>query len=147
MRKGGEPDTDFAGAWLIQAFRQGKLGRWTLDSLGRGGEAVDAELLAEDEDADVPRWSYLSATPPPGRPELTPEARVEVVERKVDESIGAFVQSQTAPSLEDMSGHQAKRVIKAAQAAVRDVKRKAKQVAQVKGPAISSARRRKYRRE
>ncbi|GAA5885156.1 hypothetical protein JCM6882_007253 [Rhodosporidiobolus microsporus] len=41
IKKGGEPDVDFAGRWLIQAFREGKLGRWTLDGLGRGGEAVD----------------------------------------------------------------------------------------------------------
>ncbi|GAA5870800.1 hypothetical protein JCM16303_001589 [Sporobolomyces ruberrimus] len=50
MKKGGIPDTDFAGRWLVQAFRDGKLGRWTLDGLGRGGEAVDdfRELSKED---------------------------------------------------------------------------------------------------
>ncbi|KPV77081.1 uncharacterized protein RHOBADRAFT_34556, partial [Rhodotorula graminis WP1] len=41
VRRGGHPDVDFAGRWLVQAFREGKLGRWTLDGLGRGGEAVD----------------------------------------------------------------------------------------------------------
>ncbi|KAL8279904.1 hypothetical protein RQP46_007754 [Phenoliferia psychrophenolica] len=147
MRKGGEPDTDFAGQWLINFFRQGKLGRWTLDSLGRGGEAVDAELLAADEDADVARWSYLSTLSIPERTELTPEVRGELVERKVAQSVGAFFESQTAPSLDDLSGHQAKKLTKAAQAAVRDVKRKSKAVVHVPGAGISSARRRKYRRE
>lgn len=50
MKKGGVPDADFAGRWLVQAFRDGKLGRWTLDGLGRGGEAVDdfKELAREE---------------------------------------------------------------------------------------------------
>jgi len=50
MKKGGVPDVDFAGRWLVQAFRDGKLGRWTLDGLGRGGEAVDdfRELSIEE---------------------------------------------------------------------------------------------------
>lgn len=41
MQRGGIPDTDHASRWLVQSFRDGKLGRWTLDGLGRGGEAVD----------------------------------------------------------------------------------------------------------
>ncbi|GAA5979766.1 hypothetical protein JCM10908_003036 [Rhodotorula pacifica] len=41
MQRGGIPDTEHASRWLVQSFRDGKLGRWTLDGLGRGGEAVD----------------------------------------------------------------------------------------------------------
>ncbi|GAA5976652.1 hypothetical protein JCM5350_006710 [Sporobolomyces pararoseus] len=58
MKKGGIPDSDFAGRWLVQAFRDGKLGRWTLDGLGRGGEAVDdfkelaKEEIVEDEEGE-----------------------------------------------------------------------------------------------
>ncbi|GAA5908868.1 putative GTPase MTG1 [Sporobolomyces salmoneus] len=58
MKKGGIPDADFAGRWLVQAFRDGKLGRWTLDGLGRGGEAVDdhrelaREEIVEDEEGE-----------------------------------------------------------------------------------------------
>lgn len=58
MKKGGVPDVDFAGRWLVQAFRDGKLGRWTLDGLGRGGEAVDdfrelsIEEIVEDEEGE-----------------------------------------------------------------------------------------------
>lgn len=90
MQRGGIPDTEHASRWLVQCFREGKLGRWTLDGLGRGGEAVDDQKdyvevasghgdrmeLWEDqgeegEDRDTPkemRWtrteerrSYLSA--------------------------------------------------------------------------------------
>ncbi|GAA5891727.1 hypothetical protein JCM5296_001844 [Sporobolomyces johnsonii] len=47
MKRGGLPDVDFAGRWLVQAFREGKLGRWTMDGLGRGGEAIDDSVLRE----------------------------------------------------------------------------------------------------
>ncbi|GAA5918592.1 hypothetical protein JCM1841_002264 [Sporobolomyces salmonicolor] len=47
MKRGGHPDVDFAGRWLVQAFREGKLGRWTMDGLGRGGEAIDDSVLRE----------------------------------------------------------------------------------------------------
>ncbi|GAA5924660.1 putative GTPase MTG1 [Sporobolomyces koalae] len=96
MKKGGIPDADFAGKWLIQAFRDGKLGKWTLDGLGRGGEAVDdfRELAREqtielDEgetekivtmaDRTEPRTGYLTGktlpvTPvPPPSQETIPE--------------------------------------------------------------------------
>ncbi|GAA5854707.1 hypothetical protein JCM9279_006999 [Rhodotorula babjevae] len=76
VRRGGHPDVDFAGRWLVQAFREGKLGRWTLDGLGRAGEAVDdaremrevevgedgvKELLWERTER---RWGYLSCEAP-----------------------------------------------------------------------------------
>ncbi|GAA6064123.1 hypothetical protein JCM10212_006762 [Sporobolomyces blumeae] len=77
IKKGGVPDVDFAGRWLVHAFRDGKLGRWTLDGLGRGGEATDdfRELAVEDmveteegaqetvvrmRDRELPRRGYLS---------------------------------------------------------------------------------------
>lgn len=146
MRKGGEPDTDFAGRWLIQAFREGKLGRWTLDSLGRGGEAVDAEEALEQGEDFVPRRSYLEVLPGEEGEAVTEEGK-ELVAKRVEESVAAFFQSQSAPTVDDLSGHQAKKQTKAAQAAVREVKRKSRAVVHVQGPGISSARRRKYRRE
>ena len=33
LRKGGERDLDVAREWLIKTFREGKIGRWTLDEL------------------------------------------------------------------------------------------------------------------
>ncbi|BGP45515.1 Mitochondrial GTPase 1 [Rhodotorula kratochvilovae] len=76
VKRGGHPDVDFAGKWLVQAFRDGKLGRWTLDGLGRGGEAVDdAKEMREVEVAEGEakellwerterRWGYLSRKAP-----------------------------------------------------------------------------------
>lgn len=153
MRKGGEPDTDFAGRYLIRAFREGKLGRWTLDGLGRGGEAVDSEL--ENVEGGVaavkadPPPSYLSSFVPSAAGEAEPEFRSqELVDARrneaVDQVIGDYFAQST--SIEAVSGHQAKKLAKAAQAQVRDVKRKARAVVQVQGPGIASARRRKYRR-
>ncbi|GAA5907368.1 hypothetical protein JCM8208_007166 [Rhodotorula glutinis] len=86
VRRGGHPDVDFAGRWLVQAFREGKLGRWTLDGLGRGGEAVDdaremrevevgeeevKELLWERTER---RWGYLSSEAPRAADEAPPAA-------------------------------------------------------------------------
>lgn len=75
MQRGGIPDTDFAGRWLIRAFREGKLGRWTLDGLGRGGEAVDDDkemvTIGEGElkkylwQRTEERSSFLSRDPVP----------------------------------------------------------------------------------
>ncbi|GFZ51827.1 hypothetical protein JCM24511_09595 [Saitozyma sp. JCM 24511] len=42
LRKGGERDLDAARGYLIRAFREGKLGQWTLDDL----ETVDSGFLA-----------------------------------------------------------------------------------------------------
>lgn len=169
MRKGGEPDTDFAGRWLIQAFREGKLGRWTLDSMGRGGEAVDVqeEFELAEEEGRAPRaveWSYLSgekqgstssteasaapttADAPASAPPTTPLAAT--INTAVDEAVCSYLAIQSAPTIADLSGHQAKKQEKADQARVRDIKRKSRAVASVKGPGggIQSARRRKYRR-
>ena len=153
MRKGGEPDTEFAGRWLLQAFRAGKLGQWTLDGLGRGGEAVDVqeefELATEEGRAPNPvDWSYLSWKE--AAPLSTEEAseRIATIGTAVDEAVSSCLALQAAPTVADLSGHQAKKKEKADQARVRDIKRKSRAVASVKGPGggIQSARRRKYRR-
>ncbi|ORY90752.1 P-loop containing nucleoside triphosphate hydrolase protein [Leucosporidium creatinivorum] len=169
MRKGGEPDTDFAGRWLIQAFREGKLGRWTLDSMGRGGEAVDVqeEFELAEEEGRVPRaveWSYLSgekqvasssaeAESTPLNDTISPSASsttplATTINAAVDEAVSSYLAIQSAPTIADLSGHQAKKQEKADQARIRDIKRKSRAVASVKGPGggIQSARRRKYRR-
>lgn len=134
---------------MIQAFRDGKLGRWTLDSLGRGGEAVDvAEDVREEEETgkvrNETRWSYLSR-------ELTipaPSESEAAVGEAVDTAVSEYLETQATPTLADLSGHQAKKLVKADQARVRDVKRQSRAVAKVSGPGggIKSARRRNYRR-
>ncbi|GAA5973362.1 hypothetical protein JCM11641_003092 [Rhodosporidiobolus odoratus] len=97
IKKGGEPDVDFAGRWLIHAFREGKLGRWTLDGLGRGGEAVDDAkerekavkglVVGEGEEVQWEkterRWGYLSGERTFDEADTTPAeptASAEIVE-------------------------------------------------------------------
>lgn len=155
MRRGGEPDTDFAGRWLLQAFRDGKLGPWTLDGLGRKGEAVDVheemERAQEEGRAPIPvEWSYLSraadALPTDDASAALPPSKT--IDSAIDEAVSSYLAQQAAPTVADLSGHQAKKKEKANQARVRDMKRKSHAVASVKGPGggIQSARRRKYRR-
>lgn len=143
MRKGGELDIDFAGRWLIQAFRDGKLGAWTLDGLGRGGEAVDAERELEAESEGVKTSAVESVSSlSTSKLEFDGEALAEGVQR----AVSTYIEEQTVPSIDALSGHQAKKQVKAVQAQARDVKRKERAVVHVKGAGIASARRRNYRR-
>ncbi|KDE02204.1 hypothetical protein MVLG_07227 [Microbotryum lychnidis-dioicae p1A1 Lamole] len=148
VRKGGEPDLELAGRWLLLAFREGKLGRWTLDGLGRGGEAVD--LVKEAEIA-----AAVEAT---GGSGFTPAVKGEEGDiPKAEEPIQAMIDRVIAQHLAsikamDVSGHQEKKQLKADQAKLRLVKREALQIVQPKasvgprGAGIQSSRRRKYRR-
>lgn len=159
VQKGGHPDLDFAGRWLLHAFREGRLGRWTLDSLGRAGEATDyalaherafdqaqrnsAVLLPEDFPVNVPEQ--------PRAPEGGFVRSAEELEKLVAREVERHAFEGAASGREGMSGNQRKKEVKAMQAAERDVKRKSKAVASVqgrpgRGNAISSARRRNYRR-
>lgn len=140
MKKGGDPDTDFAGRWLLQSFREGKLGRWTLDGLGRGGEVVDAAREVEEGESEHSVTSVVEG--------VSLQSTEAATSALVQDTVAAFFVQQASLDLDGTSGHQAKKQVKAAQAQVRDVKRKARAVVQVQGagPGIASARRRKYRR-
>ena len=150
LKKGGEPDIDFAGRWLIQFFREGKLGRWTLDGLGRGGEAVDFKI-GENGETVGGLQSYYS-TPlfdPTTLNSTTDESINDRIATEVDRVIGSFFEKKLNPNSEDLSGNQAKKLVKIAQAATREAKRKALAPAVVSGRpggGIQSARRRNYRR-
>lgn len=144
LKKGGEPDADFAGRWLIQFFREGKLGRWTLDGLGRGGEAVDFEEVEGEAVGGLRSYYSTLATTVEGEADPMKER----IDTEVDKAIGDFFRRKEKGG-EDLSGHQAKKLVKAAQAATRDAKRKAQAPAVVSGRpggGIQSARRRNYRR-
>lgn len=56
LRKGGEKDLDVAREWLIKAFREGKIGRWTLDDLEGGSSfsAVEPQETAPLVEVEVP---------------------------------------------------------------------------------------------
>ncbi|KAK4050531.1 Mitochondrial GTPase 1 [Microbotryomycetes sp. JL221] len=158
MRKGGEPDIDFAGRWLIQSFRDGKLGRWTLDGLGRGGEAVDVakEYQAAQEQAREPVLAKAGVSR-----KIAASSEVMQVDQAqqfeacrdtdtvVEQAVGSYLAMRANDSHDEMtSGHQAKKQAKAEQARVRNAKKRAHAVVSVRSPGgpISSARRRKYRR-
>jgi hypothetical protein len=62
LRKGGEPDMDATLAFLLRHFREGRMGRWTLDDVD-GAEAeyvarvtgkTEAEAVEETEDERAP---------------------------------------------------------------------------------------------
>lgn len=52
LRKGGEKDLDVAREWLIKAFREGKIGRWTLDDLESHAPSRPDELQASPSQLD-----------------------------------------------------------------------------------------------
>ncbi|SCV72428.1 BQ2448_3965 [Microbotryum intermedium] len=139
VRKGGEPDLEFAARWLLLAFREGKLGRWTLDGMGRGGEAVD--LVKEAE---------VAAAAAAGASKMVEEEKPEESTQAVIDRV--IVQHLASIKAMDISGHQEKKQLKADQAKLRLVKREALQIVQPKasvgprGAGIQSSRRRKYRR-
>lgn len=73
LRKGGEKDLDVAREWLIKAFREGKIGRWTLDDLE---SQPSGRFGTEEEEVE----SLVTVTAP-----RAPEASGTGVEDKVDE--------------------------------------------------------------
>lgn len=106
-------------------------------------QSQSSTLLPEDFPVVLPE----ATRPPPGGVVRSPEE----LERMVAEDVTAHIFAQASPTASELSGHQQKKEVKAQQAAERDVKRRAKQVASVqgrpgRGNAISSARRRVYRR-
>ena len=97
--------------------------------------------------------SYYSTPSPSTSLELDGEGvdvMTERIDTEVDQVIGSFFTKQSnGGGGEDLSGNQAKKLIKLAQAATREAKRKAQAPATVSGRpggGIQSARRRNYRR-
>ncbi|KAK4052144.1 Mitochondrial GTPase 1 [Microbotryomycetes sp. JL201] len=125
MRKGGEPDIDFAGRWLIQAFREGKLGRWTLDGLGRGGEAVDVAnecQRARDRGTDETfiEPSYVTRDEVSDQANANSEDGLIVdpprIDSAVSDAVTSYLQRASDGGVDLVSGHQAKKNLKAEQA-------------------------------
>ncbi|GAA6006221.1 hypothetical protein JCM10207_000566 [Rhodosporidiobolus poonsookiae] len=169
LRKGGEPDVDFASRWFVHAFREGKLGRWTLDGLGRGGEAVDDErakraALGGREEEEGERWvreerrsGYLSgekaagdaaanaepapSTPPVDAPPAPPAPAPSALDAPVSLAVASHAAylSSLSSSLDLRSSNQSKKAQKADQARARESKRRAHEVARVKRVGPSAA--------
>lgn len=149
--KGGDPDVDFASRYLIRVFREGKFGRWTLDGLGRGGEVVDYEEMKKIlEDGGKVKEYYSTSIRPSTeivqsiQPDPIDSIEGQMIDKEVDLAVASFYAVKESKT--ELSGNQMKKDKKAAQAKVRDVKRKSLAVVHVKGTGIASARRRNYRR-
>lgn len=114
--------------------------------MGRGGEVVDCEEYVElDEKGERGEKEEVTMLE-----EGEGEGEGEV-EKGVEKAVQEYFEGLRKNELGiGVSGHQAKKVVKANQALTREVKRKSREVVQVekKGPGqgLSSARRRKYRR-
>lgn len=58
LRRGAEPDIDAAITFLLRTFREGKLGRWTLDDL----DGAEAEYVAASSDSPSGQSTDISPT-------------------------------------------------------------------------------------
>lgn len=90
LRKGGEKDLDVAREWLIKAFREGKIGRWTLDDL-EGRSSTLAEVPAPDE-VKVDTKSGIAAINSEGE-DQSPASDLNA---QVSATVGAFIARQMA---------------------------------------------------
>ena len=59
LRKGGERDLDVARTFLVRAFREGKLGRITLDDLTESGRSDETATLTHDEQVEETVTRYM----------------------------------------------------------------------------------------
>jgi len=85
LRKGGEKDLDVAREWLIKSFREGKVGRWTLDELEH---PVIRKVTEEDEVEALLEF-----------PETVTEGRVEgkdTLDARVSKTVATFLAAQSA---------------------------------------------------
>jgi len=83
LRKGGEKDLDVAREWLIKAFREGKVGRWTLDEL----EHPTTPKMTEEDEVE----SQLEST----LPESEAVAK-GTLDAKVSRTVATFLAGQSA---------------------------------------------------
>lgn len=115
LRKGGERDLDVAREFLIKAFREGKIGRWTLDDL----------------ETRLPPLSYQKdIDPTPGAPHVSPGVD-QPIQTQAEMSLNAKVSATVESFLEEqMAGLRASeegRDMSAAQQKKRDNKNKAEE--------------------
>jgi hypothetical protein len=85
LRKGGEKDLDVAREWLIKSFREGKVGRWTLDEL----EYPVTRKVTEEDEVEA----LLEV------PETVSEGEVEgkdTLDARVSKTVATFLAAQSA---------------------------------------------------
>lgn len=95
LRKGGEKDLDVAREWLIKAFREGKIGRWTLDDLE---SQPSSRIGMEEEEVE----QLLTAVTPPVQEAVAGSEAVEEkggsksLNAKVSATVQTFLTHQSA---------------------------------------------------
>jgi len=88
LRKGGEKDLDVAREWLIKSFREGKVGRWTLDELEY---PMKRAVTEEDEVDEVEAVLEISAKVPEGGDEVK-----DTLDARVSKTVATFLAAQSA---------------------------------------------------
>lgn len=115
LRKGGERDLDVAREYLIKAFREGKIGRWTLDDLETQSPTVSDH---DDSQADVGRLST------PTEVDSQPQTAAEM---GLNAKVSATVESFLAQQMAGLRASEEGRDMSAAQQKKRDNKNKAEE--------------------
>jgi hypothetical protein len=86
LRKGGEKDLDVAREWLIKSFREGKVGRWTLDEL----ENPTRRTPTEEEEVEA----VLEPTPAASEGGAVEEK--DTLDARVSKTVATFLAGQAA---------------------------------------------------
>lgn len=136
LRKGGERDLEAAMTFLLRAFREGKLGRWTLDDV----DGAEAEFIAKASPKDDAQQMLASAvlhselglvgSAPPAEPAASTEARCMSLSSRVSQTVAAFLKTSAheradAEAGRNLSGNQQKKAVIRAKADHRLAKAKA----------------------
>ncbi|WOO84691.1 Mitochondrial ribosome-associated GTPase 1 [Vanrija pseudolonga] len=136
LRKGGERDLEAAMTFLLRAFREGKLGRWTLDDV----DGAEAEFIAKASPKDESQQMLASTvlhselglvgSAPPADPAVSTEARSLSLSSRVSQTVAAFLKTSEheradAEAGRNLSGNQQKKAVLRAKADHRLAKAKA----------------------
>lgn len=115
LRKGGERDLDVAREFLIKAFREGKIGRWTLDDL----ESPPAQTQTQPESpTDTEMLPVTSDSPDPTQTQA---------DMGLNAKVSATVESFLAQQMAGLRASEEGRDMSAAQQKKRDNKSKAEE--------------------
>lgn len=86
LRKGGEKDLDVAREWLIKSFREGKVGRWTLDEL----EHPAKRITTEEEEVEALLEPSAAAS------EVSETEEKDTLDARVSKTVATFLAGQSA---------------------------------------------------
>lgn len=91
LRRGGERDMDAAISFFIRSFREGKLGRWTLDDVDGAEAALRTPTRFQQQLQSGPIDSELGMTGPVAKKLSTGRAKDISLGDRVSATVGSFV--------------------------------------------------------